>query len=453
MEEEEGILILDDPFGEDEEDWSNLVNQSVDNSKQEEYYPEIDDPTTDFDKSMHSIGTIDQGNFDSCGVWALSDAITRVFSVYYNFISPDKRHIVWKENDINNCKRYNRQTPSYKYCIIYNFFQLFIRKKAGTCGIKHDKMLEMIQLINHDFLGNQHDMNSNIKSLGSESETHLKRFRKERHQTHTRMKKFTNEDTDFQRFVKQNKTQSSRNTNKSNKLNELRNDPQEKLQNTKSQSQVEAHEIYKQYKKLSLRKSEFEATANDSHLQDLSSIFKILINQHIILKTTNVNDNLRSAIQLINKNGYYGVINIWYQYSWGVLFAQLSKNVDINRDIFENLRNSNNVPIDQESPGHIMVVKRIRYNGTEYEYLIKNSWGAGWGYNGEMWIPKSCLPVNFKIDVIYLDRGPEAAAAAASHDGFHFGGKIKSKKTKKSMKKHKKTMKKYKKSKTKKRRK
>lgn len=434
-EEEEGILILDDPFGEDEEDWSNLVNQSVDNSKQE-YYPEIDDPTTDFDKSMHSIGTTDQGDFDSCGVWALSDAITRVFSVYYNFISPDKRHIVWKENDINNCKRYNRHTPGYKYCIIYNFFQLFIRKKAGTCGIKHDKMLEMIQLINHDLFVNEHDMNSNIRSLGSES---LKRFRKERHQTHTRMKKFTNEDTDFQRFVKQNKTQSSRNTNKSNKLNKLRNDSQEKLQNTKSHSQVEAHEIYKQYKKLSLRKSEVEATANKSHVEDLSSIFEILIDQHIILKTINVNDNLRSAIQLINKNGYYGVINIWYQYSWGVLFAQLSKNVDINRGIFENLRNSNNVPIDQESPGHIMVVKRIRYNRDtkEYEYLIKNSWGAGWGDNGEMWIPESCLPVNFKIDVIYLDIDqPAAPAVAASVDGF-FGGKIKSKKTKKSMKKSK----------------
>jgi len=401
-----------------------FVGDNFDIGDEKKYYPEIDDDKTDFNKSIHSIGPTDQGDLDSCAIWSLTNAITRAFSIHYNLINHDKRNIVWKEYSKTNCTNYIKNSFGYKYCILFNFFQLFIRKKAGTCGITRDNILGAIQTINEDLFVNKDDMNSNIISLGSESDIHVNEFKKKRFEIRRDYRKIS-KTAEFQKIFKNEKNKSLRKKNPST---------QENTSTRKRDLLFRTEDLYNRYKKMIQRGNEVKETINNSHIQDLSDIFLELIGLNVVLKTANLHD-FQLIIQLVNKHGYYGVIGITFQHSWYVLFRKITENPDVNNDIFAQLRT---LTIGADTYGHAVVLKRIRYNmGTEeYEFLIKNSWGAGWGDNGEIWIPRGCLPLLYSIDVIYLDidHHPVDAAAPAAATEEYFGGKIKSRKFKKSNK-------------------
>lgn len=83
-----------------------------------------------------SIGTCDQGTKNDCGIWVITNAFMREITLLLGWITPDNdQYINWELENDDNCSKYKNNDDKYKYCVLYTFFQIFLRKNFGSCGL------------------------------------------------------------------------------------------------------------------------------------------------------------------------------------------------------------------------------------------------------------------------------------------------------------------------------
>lgn len=97
-----------------------------------------------------TIGTCNQGNKDDCAIWAYSNVFMREIVLLLEWTAPAQINpaIEWLLDNSDNCSKYNREDDRYSYrynyCILYTFFQIFLRKNFGSCGVDGKASIEAL---------------------------------------------------------------------------------------------------------------------------------------------------------------------------------------------------------------------------------------------------------------------------------------------------------------------
>lgn len=310
-----------------------------------------DDPFTESASSIHppdideypfdnpltrtvSFHTADQGDTDSCGIWANAHAIAHALMIILKIPKPTS-NVTW-ENDESCDKQYNHGTSEFYYCIFYNFFQMYFRRQIGIDSfVGNEGCVEswdaMFDKINYDLFTDVWRMIDNVKTLGSKPTIGKKMNRK--------------------------------------RWNEL----------LATGSDLHSPILI----------SGFRNIIDDgfllSRINRLSSYISTSL-YYFILEVDFIDDE---EVDFIDDED---------EGMWIKNFDELTSDNDQNQTIFDKLQKNSLSelkaitarkkkgiePFDMES--HAMVVKGSKHG----KWLVKNSW-KNWGDKGELWIPSPCF--------------------------------------------------------------
>jgi hypothetical protein len=332
-------------------------------------YPFDADPLT----RTVSFSTADQGNTDSCGIWANSHAIAHALMTILRLKKPIT-NVTW-ENDKSCDEQYKSNTSEFYYCIFYNFFQKYFRRQIGIDNfVGNDKQEgcvaswdEMFEKINLEFFTSVGTMIDNVKTLGS-NPTIGKKMNRER-------------------------------------WDEL----------VATGSDLHSPKLI----------SSFRYIIKDGYLLSrinrLSSYISISP-YYFILEVEFIDDNTDVDFTDAEKEKFIDGL-------WITNFEELTSNEHQNQIIFDKLQKNSLSELHAitarkkkgiepfNMDAHAMVVK----HSIDGKWLVKNSW-KNWGDNGELWIPSQCFSIYSLTEICFTHR-----------PGVR-GGKIKSKKSKKTKK-------------------
>ena len=81
-----------------------------------------------------------QGDRGDCAIWVFANAFMREIVLLLGWTS-DYPLVNWELLNPDNCSSYAVDSNEYKYCVLYTFIQIFLRKNFGSCGIDASEAL------------------------------------------------------------------------------------------------------------------------------------------------------------------------------------------------------------------------------------------------------------------------------------------------------------------------
>lgn len=96
-------------------------------------------------KRHQTINVVNQGDRGDCAIWVFSNAFMREIVLLLGWESVEPL-VDWELLNPDNCSKYDvdqqeADEDKYKYCVLYTFIQIFLRKNFGSCGVDASEAL------------------------------------------------------------------------------------------------------------------------------------------------------------------------------------------------------------------------------------------------------------------------------------------------------------------------